>query len=82
MNAIFSLNHSTHTFTEIEPFQYLCDRADPVIPCELVRGYLDYMPHAWNVVLVKSSSDSARMLVDACRPLDIRQEQDSEYFCR
>ncbi|CAM6083672.1 unnamed protein product [Calypogeia fissa] len=63
-------------------FKYLCDRAEPVIPCELVRGYLDYMPHAWNVVLVKDLNESARMLVDACRPLDIRQEQDPEYFCR
>ncbi|BBM97151.1 hypothetical protein MPTK1_1g03380 [Marchantia polymorpha subsp. ruderalis] len=63
-------------------FKYLCDRADPIIPCELVRGYLDYMPHAWNVVLVEASSGSTRMLVDACRPLDIRPERDPEYFCR
>ncbi|KAG0458383.1 hypothetical protein HPP92_023540 [Vanilla planifolia] len=25
--------------------KYLCDRAEPRIPCELVRGYLDFMPH-------------------------------------
>lgn len=62
--------------------KYLCDRADPVIPCELVRGYLDYMPHAWNVILVENSSSSVRVLVDGCRPLDIRHESDPEYFCR
>lgn len=61
-------------------FKYLCDRAS--IPCELVRGYLDYVPHAWNVVQVNKESSSVRMLVDACRPLDIREEKDPEYFCR
>ncbi|MCO5612595.1 hypothetical protein L7F22_066863 [Adiantum nelumboides] len=60
--------------------QYLCDRAS--VPCELVRGYLDYVPHAWNVVLVKKADLAVRMLVDPCRPLDIREEKDSEYFCR
>ncbi|XP_024529529.1 uncharacterized protein LOC9651494 isoform X2 [Selaginella moellendorffii] len=62
--------------------KYLCDRSSPVIPCELVRGYLDYMPHAWNVVLVCRGGVNVRMLVDACRPLDIRLESDPEYFCR
>lgn len=62
--------------------QYLCDRADPIIPCELLRGYLDYMPHAWNVVHVENKSSIVRLLVDGCRPLDIRQESDPEYFCR
>ncbi|CAM6037021.1 unnamed protein product [Sphagnum compactum] len=62
--------------------KYLCDRADPIIPCELVRGYLDYMPHAWNIILVQNGSASVRMLVDGCRPFDIRQEIDPEYFCR
>lgn len=62
--------------------QYLCDRADPIIPCELVRGYLDYMPHAWNVILVEGNKSSVRVLVDGCRPLDIRHESDPEYFCR
>ncbi|KAG0621501.1 hypothetical protein M758_3G025100 [Ceratodon purpureus] len=62
--------------------KYLCDRADPVIPCELVRGYLDYMPHAWNVILVEDNKSSVRVLVDGCRPLDIRHESDPEYFCR
>ncbi|MCO5554713.1 hypothetical protein L7F22_008247 [Adiantum nelumboides] len=61
-------------------FKYLCDRAS--VPCELVRGYLDYVPHAWNVVLVKKADLAVRMLVDPCRPLDIREEKDSEYFCR
>ncbi|KAI5068580.1 hypothetical protein GOP47_0016925 [Adiantum capillus-veneris] len=61
-------------------FKYLCDRAS--VPCELVRGYLDYVPHAWNVVLVKKADVAVRMLVDSCRPLDIREEKDSEYFCR
>ncbi|KAL2651050.1 hypothetical protein R1flu_019178 [Riccia fluitans] len=62
--------------------KYLCDRAVPIIPCELVRGYLDYMPHAWNIVLVETSVGPTRMLVDACRPSDIRPEKDAEYFCR
>ncbi|KAJ7561639.1 hypothetical protein O6H91_03G036000 [Diphasiastrum complanatum] len=62
--------------------KYLCDRSDPIIPCELIRGYLDYTPHAWNVALVLSEGTTVRMLVDACRPLDIRSENDPEYFCR
>ncbi|KAH7281677.1 hypothetical protein KP509_36G058100 [Ceratopteris richardii] len=61
-------------------FKYLCDRAS--LQCELVRGYLDYVPHAWNVVLVKKADSLVRMLVDPCRPLDIREERDPEYFCR
>eukprot|EP00250_Pteridium_aquilinum_P000218 c10242_g1_i2 orf=202-4080(-) len=61
-------------------FKYLCDRSS--IPCELVRGYLDYVPHAWNVVLVRKENAVVRMLVDSCRPLDIREEKDPEYFCR
>lgn len=61
-------------------FKYLCDRTS--IPCELVRGYLDYVPHAWNVVLVMKGGTGVRMVVDACRPLDIREERDPEYFCR
>ncbi|EEF45224.1 ATP binding protein, putative [Ricinus communis] len=63
-------------------FKYLCDRMDPPIPCELVRGYLDFIPHAWNTILVKRGDSWVRMLVDACRPHDIREETDPEYFCR
>lgn len=55
---------------------------EPQIPCELVRGYLDFMPHAWNVVLIKRGNTLIRMVVDACRPHDIREETDPEYFCR
>jgi len=55
---------------------------DPSIPCELVRGYLDFSPHAWNIVLIKRGAKWVRMLIDACRPLDIREEKDTEYFCR
>ncbi|KAJ0981615.1 hypothetical protein J5N97_009870 [Dioscorea zingiberensis] len=62
--------------------KYLCDRADPPIPCELVRGYLDFMPHAWNAILVKKGVSWVRMVVDACHPTDIREETDPEYFCR
>ncbi|XP_078429569.1 leucine-rich repeat protein kinase family protein isoform X2 [Wolffia australiana] len=62
--------------------KYLCDRVEPPIPCELVRGYLDFSPHAWNVVLVKTGSSSTRMLVDACHPADIREETDLEYYSR
>lgn len=62
--------------------KYLCDRADPPIRCELVRGYMDYTPHAWNVILVNRDGKWVRMLVDACRPVDIRQEEDPEYFYR
>ncbi|XP_068635778.1 uncharacterized protein [Aristolochia californica] len=62
--------------------KYLCDRADPPIPCELVRGYLDYMPHAWNSILLKKGDSWVRMIVDACHPTDIREETDPEYFCR
>ncbi|KHN45764.1 hypothetical protein glysoja_048663 [Glycine soja] len=25
---------------------YLCDHMAPPVPCELVRGYLDFSPHA------------------------------------
>ncbi|KAJ4832431.1 hypothetical protein Tsubulata_028487 [Turnera subulata] len=62
--------------------KYLCDRMDPPIPCELVRGYLDFMPHAWNIIHVKKGESLARMVVDTCHPLDIREETDPEYFCR
>ncbi|KAL6636919.1 hypothetical protein ACP70R_024491 [Stipagrostis hirtigluma subsp. patula] len=62
--------------------KYLCDRADPPIPCELVRGHLDYTPHAWNVVPVRKGNDWIRMIVDACYPTNIREEADPEYFCR
>lgn len=62
--------------------KYLCDRADPPILCELVRGYMDYAPHAWNVILVNRDGKWVRMLVDACRPVDIRREDDPEYFYR
>ncbi|GMY27305.1 mitogen-activated protein kinase kinase kinase a [Fagus crenata] len=62
--------------------KYLCDRMEPPVPCELVRGYLDFLPHAWNVVPIKRGDTWVRMVVDACRPHDIREETDSEYFCR
>ncbi|ONK60514.1 uncharacterized protein A4U43_C08F19290 [Asparagus officinalis] len=62
--------------------KYLCDRADPPIPCELVRGFLDYMPHAWNAIHVKKGNSFVRMIVDACHPADIREETDPEYYCR
>ncbi|KAG8098120.1 hypothetical protein GUJ93_ZPchr0013g36210 [Zizania palustris] len=62
--------------------KYLCDRADPPIPCELVRGHLDYTPHAWNVVPVRKGNIWVRMIVDACYPTNIREEADPEYFCR
>ncbi|KAK1391912.1 Serine/threonine-protein kinase PAK 6 [Heracleum sosnowskyi] len=62
--------------------KYLCDRVEPRVPCELVRGYLDFSPHAWNVIITKSGDSYARMIVDACRPHDIRAETDPEYFYR
>lgn len=62
--------------------KYLCDRADPPIPCELVRGYLDFMPHAWNAIHVRRGNLWVRMVVDACYPTDIRDETDVEYYCR
>ena len=62
--------------------QYLCDRVEPSVPCELVRGYLDFSPHAWNVVPIKNGSSVTRMLVDTCYPTDIREETDPEFFCR
>ncbi|CAM8905480.1 unnamed protein product [Rhodiola kirilowii] len=62
--------------------KYLCDRMDPPVPCELIRGYLDFMRHAWNVILVKKGDSWVRMLVDACRPHDIREERDPEFFSR
>lgn len=55
---------------------------NPPIPCELVRGYLDFMPHAWNAILVKRGHSLVRMVVDACYPTNIREETDPEYFCR
>ncbi|KAI3469629.1 hypothetical protein Pfo_026292 [Paulownia fortunei] len=62
--------------------KYLCDRMEPRIPCELVRGYLDFSPHAWNVIIIKRGESLVRMIVDACHPHDIREESDPEYFCR
>ncbi|CAL1396552.1 unnamed protein product [Linum trigynum] len=62
--------------------KYLCDRMNPPIPCELVRGYLDFTPHAWNHVILKRGDSLVRMVVDACSPYDIREETDPEYFCR
>ncbi|RDX60474.1 Mitogen-activated protein kinase kinase kinase 1 [Mucuna pruriens] len=63
-------------------FKYLCDHMEPPVPCELVRGYLDFSPHAWNIILIKRGATWVRMLIDACRPHDIREEKDPEYFCR
>ncbi|XP_009118659.3 uncharacterized protein LOC103843663 [Brassica rapa] len=62
--------------------KFLCDRMEPPVPCELVRGYLDFTPHAWNIVPVKRGDSLVRMVVDACRPHDIREDTDQEYFCR
>ncbi|PIA64690.1 hypothetical protein AQUCO_00100266v1 [Aquilegia coerulea] len=62
--------------------KYLCDRMVPQIPCELVRGYLDFSPHAWNIIPVRTDGLLVRMVVDACCPTDIREEWDPEYFCR
>ncbi|XP_042517260.1 uncharacterized protein LOC122091404 isoform X2 [Macadamia integrifolia] len=62
--------------------KYLCDRVEPPVPCELVRGYLDFMPHAWNIILVRRGDSWVRMIVDACHPTDIREETDPEFFCR
>ncbi|KAF9607036.1 hypothetical protein IFM89_030809 [Coptis chinensis] len=62
--------------------KYLCDRMVPPIPCELVRGYLDFLPHAWNIVPVQRDDSWVRMVVDACCPTDIREETETEYFCR
>ncbi|XP_042489073.1 uncharacterized protein LOC122069186 [Macadamia integrifolia] len=62
--------------------KYLCDRVEPPIPCELVRGFLDFMPHAWNTILLRRGDSFVRMVVDACNPTDIREETDPEYFCR
>lgn len=62
--------------------KYLCDRVEPQVPCELVRGYLDFSPHAWNVIVTKRADSYVRMIVDACRPHDIRAETDPEYFYR
>ncbi|KAG2260374.1 hypothetical protein Bca4012_008513 [Brassica carinata] len=62
--------------------KFLCDRMEPPVPCELVRGYLDFTPHAWNIVPVKRGDSWVRMVVDACRPHDIREDTDQEYFSR
>ncbi|KAK4258014.1 hypothetical protein QN277_007527 [Acacia crassicarpa] len=62
--------------------KYLCDRMEPPVPCELVRGFLDFSPHAWNIIVVNRGDTQVRMLVDACRPHDIREEEDPEFFCR
>ncbi|KAH0988033.1 hypothetical protein GBA52_015210 [Prunus armeniaca] len=62
-------------------FKYLCDRLKPQ-GCEHVRGYLDFIPHAWNIILINRGSSKIRMVVDACRPLDIREETNLEYYCR
>lgn len=62
--------------------KYLCDRADPPIPCELVRGYLDFIAHAWNAIHIKKGNSLIRMVVDTCCPTDIREETDPEYYSR
>lgn len=62
--------------------KYLCDRVKPHVPCELVRGYLDFSPHAWNIVVFKRGDSWVRMIIDACHPYEIREETDPEYFCR
>ncbi|KMS96166.1 hypothetical protein BVRB_001470 [Beta vulgaris subsp. vulgaris] len=62
--------------------KYLCDRMDPPVPCELIRGYLDFSPHAWNAILVQRGGLLVRLIIDACRPHDIRDEMDPEYLCR
>lgn len=62
--------------------KYLCDRVKPHVPCELVRGYLDFSPHAWNVVVVKRGDSWVRMIVDACHPYEMREETDPKYFFR
>ncbi|KHG16778.1 Mitogen-activated protein kinase kinase kinase A [Gossypium arboreum] len=62
--------------------KYLCDRMEPPVPCELIRGYLDFMPHAWNIIPIKRGDSWVRLVVDACHPHDIREEIDPEYFCR
>ncbi|KAF2559924.1 hypothetical protein F2Q68_00012824 [Brassica cretica] len=69
------------------PFMPL-SRYEKILPLDsrevilLDRGYLDFMPHAWNVVHVKRGDSWVRMVVDACRPHDIREYTDQEYFCR
>lgn len=55
---------------------------NPPIPCELVRGFLDFSPHAWNVIAIRRGQSWVRMIVDACHPHDIREETDVEYFSR
>ncbi|PWA39855.1 leucine-rich repeat protein kinase family protein [Artemisia annua] len=51
--------------------KYLCDRVKPRVPCELVRGYLDFAPHAWNVVAVKrGDSEVRRINADATPDVD------------
>ncbi|VFQ86365.1 unnamed protein product [Cuscuta campestris] len=62
--------------------KFLCDRIEPHIPCELVRGYLDFSRHAWNAIIIERGGRLVRMIVDACHPHDIREETDPEYFCR
>lgn len=62
--------------------KYLCDRMEPPVPCELIRGYLDFSPHAWNAIFVWKGGLWVRMIVDACHPHDIRDEMDPEYLCR
>lgn len=79
LNQCFNLNYLKSCFHTL---QYLCDRMEPRIPCELVRGYLDFLPHAWNVVIIKEGESLVRMIVDACHPYGIREESDPEYFCR
>ncbi|GAQ79493.1 Protein kinase superfamily protein [Klebsormidium nitens] len=63
-------------------FKYLCDRASPLIKCELVRGYLDYEPHAWNMVLFEEEGELRRLLVDACRPGRIHNEGEGDTAVR
>ncbi|GKD38823.1 leucine-rich repeat protein kinase family protein, partial [Tanacetum coccineum] len=60
---------------------YSLDESFRLLSC-LLKGYLDFAPHAWNVVVVKRGDSEVRFVVDACRPHDIREEADPEYFYR
>ena len=62
--------------------KYLCDWMEPPVPCELVKGYLEFMPNTWNTIPIKKGAPWVRMVFDACRPHDIREETDTEFCCR
>eukprot|EP00854_Cymbomonas_tetramitiformis_P009331 gene9331-11057_t len=63
-------------------YKYLCDAAEPRLPCTLVRGFRDATPHAWNTLSLGSLEGAegtprgdarvGEFLVDTCDAVAVR----------